>query len=116
MPNQNFSQAMPNLSPSLTIKFEEDYLKLHGQHRGFLLYVQVVDYDDLSEEFLIYDTTKVSGSRYHLPSGQQYIRLVFLGEKGIPFTTVRRMDYSKHGYYREHTKEWFELVIGGSQT
>lgn len=66
-------------------------------------------------ELLEYDTTATDGSRYELKEGN-YIQLVFLGNFGIPFCTIRtdRIGYngmeSKYDYYRKHIGETFEIV------
>lgn len=65
----------------------------------------MVDYDTLAED----------GSRYVLKRGN-YLQLVFLGNLGIPFCTIRSDKpamnglRAKHDYYREKIGERFQLL------
>ena len=75
-----------------SIKFSKEYRKLHGQTSAKLIAVErhyinmnlPVTWGDLIE----YDTIAVDGTRYELKTGH-YLLLVFLGNKLIPFTTIR---------------------------
>lgn len=59
-----------------------------------------------------YDTT-YDGGRYELKKGD-YVMLVFLGNLGIPFTTIRPAK-GRYGdkfiYYRTHIGELFDIII-----
>ena len=76
------------------IGFSHKYVKLHGQSYGTLLAVQKVTVD---ENFpsdgiwwdTLYETARGHSLRhFHMPYGD-YLQLVFLGNKHIPFTTYR---------------------------
>ena len=73
------------------IRFSKEYIKLHGQTTATLLAVQKY-YIDTSKatwsDLLEYDTTAEDGTRYEIKTGH-YLVLVFLGNKLIPFTTIR---------------------------
>lgn len=106
----------------MQIKFSHDYPKLHGQKKARLLHVEMFYREELCEDFVEYDT------RYHdmmamfpdkdgncyghypLPPGR-YIVLVFLGDKLIPFTTVRPYRPEKLEYYADHCRKIFDIVI-----
>ena len=71
------------------IEFSHNYPKLHGQKTATLLAVLPIRIDKSTpKELLDYDTT-YDGGRHHLPTGD-YIQLVFIGEKRIPFCTIRK--------------------------
>ncbi len=111
------------------IKFSHSgYTKLHGQTSGRLIWIEIRDRKELCEEFVEYDTVyKISGAYveckgddeeyYPLPSGKLIV-LVFLGDKLIPFSTVRRWTpmknadgLNKEEWYRSKIGEQFEIVI-----
>ena len=99
------------------IKFSKDYVKLHGQRSAELLAVSRVRVPDgVSSELIEYDTIATDGSRYELKPGK-YILLVFLGELGIPFTTIRAdtppmkgRGQGKYEYYDARIAQRFEVV------
>lgn len=75
-----------------------------------LIEVLDVKLEDLSEEFLAYDTTflhlEARNTKndpllgmYPLPKKGDYLLLIFLGSKGV-FTTLRRKNDEKRAYYR----------------
>lgn len=97
------------------IKFSKEYIKLHGQTSAKLLAVYPQTIDETYRELIDYDTIAVDGSRYELKDGK-YILLVFIGNKHIPFTTIR-LDKplmngmkSKLDYYKEKVGEDFEIA------
>ena len=90
------------------IKFCSDYPKLHGQEYPKLLYVEVVHKvnDDLRE----YDCKRLDGSYYELPKGR-LIHLTFLGDKRIPFSTLRKYTTKKFEDYVIHVGHYFNIEI-----
>lgn len=81
----------------MIIKFSSDYPKLWGQKQGRLLGVYAIAHE-LHKDLIEYDIKKSDGSYYPLPKGT-VIQLVFLGDKGIPFCTIRRFTPNKFSYY-----------------
>ena len=85
------------------IGFSHNYTKMHGQTHGKLIYVDTVQIkeEDEGSEWWEYDTeyratfATVQNDDGMLLAHETYVRLVFLGNKGIPFTT-----------YREYKKEY----------
>jgi hypothetical protein len=72
-----------------TIKFSSDYPKLHGQKTATLVAVARIKIDENTPpELLEYDTKKADGSYFNLEHGT-YLQLIFLGDKSIPFCTIR---------------------------
>jgi hypothetical protein len=98
----------------MKIKFSHKYPKLHGQRTARLFAVEVRDLDDLHKDFVEYDTFYEYGPmgrrHYDLPKGSLLV-LVFIGDKLIPFTTVRRSTPEKDRYYREAIGKTFDVVI-----
>lgn len=96
------------------IKFSSDYPKLHGQFTAVLLAVQPLRIDkETPKELIEYDTKKSDGTYYKLKTGN-YIQLIFLGNFGIPFCTIRskrnRYAEDKEVYYNQFIGEIFEIV------
>lgn len=97
----------------MKIKFSHNYFKLHNQTKAQFISVKRIVIDkDTPSELLEYDTT-YDGGRYELKNGD-YVMLVFLGNLGIPFTTIRPVK-GRYGdkfiYYRTHIGELFDIII-----
>jgi len=97
---------------SNTIRFSGEYVKLHGQRKARLLDVMPMEIGEynLHTELVKYDTIRTDGSRYNLTDGS-YILLLFYGDKGFMFTTIRRGTYEKMLYYEERIGQEFDVVI-----
>ena len=86
-----------------TIKFAKQLLKLHGQTSAELVAVRLVDTALMSpadfDELYNYDCKADDGSYYPLNKDKTYTQLIFIGNKNIPFATLRNknkyMDYVK---------------------
>lgn len=88
-----------------TIKFSSDYPKLHGQKTATLVAVARIKIDkNTPPELFEYDTKKSDGSYYELKHGT-YLQLIFLGDKSIPFCTIRSA-------YPTHKVEYYKSSIG----
>ena len=70
------------------IKFNNEYPKLWGQRKAKLVMVEKVSRLDISQDYIEYDCKKSDGS-YYILDKPYYIRLYFIGNRGIPFTTLR---------------------------
>jgi hypothetical protein len=95
----------------MNIKFSHRYPKLHGQKSARLLCVELRNRAELNEEFVEYDTVYENDpatDHYCLTNGR-YMVLVFLGNKLIPFTTVRRWTAEKERYYKNAIGGMFEI-------
>ena len=114
------------------IKFSHNYPKLWSQTSGRLLAVEVLDAKDVqaNKDLIEYDTKYVKNVNvcydetnfdydyYPLPRSGNLIQLVFIGNKGIPFCTIRpafgRLLYlgkPKIEYYRDKIGQEFEIAI-----
>lgn len=99
----------------MTIEFSSDYPKLHGQTSAILIAVIPIRIDKKTPVQLIeYDTKKADGTYYKLKKGD-YIQLIFIGNFGIPFCTIRskrnRLGDDKELYYKDHINEVFAIEI-----
>ncbi len=98
----------------LNIVFSKNYKKLWGQNKAILVYLREIDFFNEKQKSLKeYDTLAVDGSYFQLKNGK-YLQLVFLGNKGIPFCTLRPA-YNGYGksilYYTEYLNKEFEIII-----
>ena len=97
----------------MKIKFSHNYYKLHNQTKAELIDIKRIEIDkDTPHELLDYDTT-YDGGRYELKNGD-YVMLVFLGNLGIPFTTIRSAKGrygDKYEYYHPYIGDMFDLVV-----
>ncbi len=104
---------MPN-----RINFSHLYRKMpFGFQSSKLLEVLPVRLEDLSPEFLGYDTSYLEGGeerQYKLPKSGNYMILLFqvCGRPDALWTTIRsQWPASKLEYYRSHIGEVFECKI-----
>lgn len=100
----------------MNIKFSHHYPKLHSQTSARLLDVIIKTKNELSGYFINYDTKYIEPEGcfpavekyYELPTGKLLV-LVFIGDKLIPFTTVRRWIPKKEEYYRNAIGQTFQI-------
>lgn len=95
-----------------TIFFSHKYPKLHNQTKANLINIKVLDYNELHKDLIEYDTSYESDGKkdyYPLPR-TKLIQLVFLGNKGIPFCTIRRYTETKYSYYLDQLREEFKII------
>ena len=95
----------------LTIRFSHRYPKLHGQKTAKLLAVHPMESVQLHSDLIEYDTVKEDGTHYGLPTGV-VIHLTFLGDKMIPFSTIRRHTDDKLEYYKTNIDRHFDIAHG----
>ena len=92
-----------------TIKFSNEYPKLWNQTQAKLIDVSSIYPEEIKEDLIEYDTKSVNGKYYELPKTKM-IQLTFIGEKRIPFCTIRRWTADKEVYYSGAVGEIFEIV------
>jgi len=94
------------------IKFSNDYPKLWGQSSAILLNVLLIEKNEfpLDKDLVEYDTKNCDDEYYPLPKNK-YIQLVFLGNKRIPFCTIRRYTEEKYKYYINNLGMKFGIII-----
>jgi len=91
------------------IKFSKEYRKLHRQKFATLLKVTQLGYPQLHADLIEYDTRALDGSYYPLPK-TMLLHLTFLGDKEIPFCTIRRHTTKKWGYYKSLEGQEFKII------
>ena len=90
------------------IKFSKNYPKLWGQTSAKLIAVEDINIDEnTNKDLLEYDTKADDGSYYELKKGK-YIQLIFLGNKNIPFCTIRSAYTKQYG----NKKEYYQSKVG----
>ena len=103
----------------LQIKFSHKYQKILNSHNDVvetatLLHVEIVRLEDLSKEFLDYDTDNRS---CELPKHGKYLMLLFLKEHEDYttdlnlFTTLRAFTPEKYFYYAKNVGKVFQVVV-----
>lgn len=91
------------------IKFNRNYKKLHNQKRAELVYKCFVSGDEFKKEFIEYDTD----NKYKIDKKGLYIYLLFVGNKGIPFTTLRTKNIDNEIKYANAIGTEFKIIIEG---
>jgi len=89
------------------IRFSHNYKKLNCERFAELRDVILIDLERQAKAFLEYDTEGI----YNLPKKGKYIALVFLGENGTLFTTLRKYTEKTYAYYVAHMYETFEIIV-----
>jgi hypothetical protein len=93
------------------IKFTHSYVKLHCQTKAHLLGVTKREFKSLCAEFVEYDTAYLVQEgigHYDLGTGK-FLVLVFIGNKLIPFTTVRPWTEEKEKWYKSNIGREFDI-------
>ena len=93
-----------------TIKFSHNYPKLWNQTDAKLIGVTILPLDfQLDKDLIEYDTKTSNGEYYKLPKATMLIQLIFIGNKLIPFCTLRRYTPEKERYYMQSIGEKFSI-------
>jgi len=119
-----------------SIKFSHNYAKLDGQKSARLLDIVILDAKAVQANIRLveYDTKYIPANlanscacelhtdyegdiehcHYHLPKSGELIQLVFIGDTGIPFCTIRSRKGrygDKYDYYKPLIGGWFDVVV-----
>lgn len=111
----------------IEINFSHEYVKLNGQMKARLLDVIILDAKAVQANVRLieYDTKYITNlanggiepmkyDYYPLPKSGELIQLIFMGDAGIPFCTIRskKGKYGdKYEYYKPLIGEWFDIVV-----
>jgi hypothetical protein len=100
----------------LKIKFSHQYPKLYRQATAELVKVKISPVSDLAPAMVEYDTMyfedgKETPSHFPLPPSGIFLILYFIGNLGIPFTTIRRISSEKHRHYNANIGNIFQIVL-----
>ena len=96
------------------LKFADNMPKLHGQTTAKLVYWSALAGCQLAQhpELWQYDTLKSDGTTYKLNPNGRYFLLFFVGNKGIMFSTIRKLnDDNKH--YMSEVNQEFRIEVEG---
>lgn len=94
------------------LKFADNMPKLHGQTKATLVYWTALFGFQLEQHPSLwqYDTLKSDGTYYKLNPQGKYFLLFFVGEKGIMFSTIRKLNDENKHYMTDVNKE-FEIEV-----
>ena len=92
------------------IKFSHNYGKLWKQKTARLILVELIDASQFNEDLLEYDTRYGDG-RFYLPKVGQFLQLFFVGDKHIPFCTIRSFNPEKEKYYRSLIGQMYDVEV-----
>lgn len=92
------------------IKFSHNYSKLWNQETAVLVAIKEIIIDkDTNKDLIEYDTKTSNGEYFPLKNGK-YIQLFFVGNKGIPFCTIRSAyPPTKISYYKKMIGKNFDI-------
>ena len=95
-----------------TIKFTDNMPKLQGQTTATLVNWGAMSGYQLQKhpDFWNYDTLKSDGTNYKLNNDGNYLILYFVGDKGILFSTIRKLNEVNKHYITEIGKQ-FKIEI-----
>ena len=97
------------------IRFDNNYPKLHGQKYGLLVMViQDIEGSMLLNEFelfTIFDTTRTDGKRYNIEPDKKYMLLMFVGNKNIMFSSLRKQNEANVALYAKSVGVSFRIII-----
>jgi len=97
------------------INFSHNYPKLWNQTKAWLADVAVIPVEDkLHPDLIEYDTKTTEGEYYELPKGTKLF-LLFVGEKKIPFCTIRRYTLDKFNWYFQQKGNLFDINIANGK-
>lgn len=101
-----------------TIRFSHYYAKLWEQETATLIGTRILDAKEVQKNvpLIHYDTQwedKNTGDTgwYPLPPSGKLIQLIFIGNKEIPFCTLRRYTEEKFQYYSKSINNTFNIII-----
>lgn len=91
------------------IKFNHNYKKLHNQKTARLLSADFFYGKDLHKDFIEYDTDV----KYKIDKNKEYLVLWLIGDKLIPFTTLRK--FNKENANKYVLGERYKIVVKGEK-
>lgn len=92
------------------LKFTDNFPKLHGQVKGKLVEVVITPKTVLCCDLIKYDTEQSNGDYFPLKNGICLV-LYFIGDKGIPFTIIRKGSAKNFDSYKSRIGEKFNIVV-----
>jgi hypothetical protein len=102
-----------------TIKFSHRYSKMAIQTEcAKLLQVFVIEYSELSKQFIEYDTFYLDNGIefYPLPKSKLLVLLFQDGDNDYVFTTIRRWTLKKEEYYKSLMGDILNVEVSGNSS
>lgn len=98
------------------IKFTDNMPKLHNQTTATLVYWGAMTGHQLKKhpDLWKYDTKKSDGTNYKLNPDEHYLLLFFVGDKGIMFSTLRKLSLENKPYIQKVGQEFRIEVEDGN--
>lgn len=93
------------------IKFISNFPKLWNQSTAKLVDIKLIDRDNIHQDFIEYDTKMENGEYYNLGEHKKFIVLYFIGDKGIPFCTLRSFTFDKFADYLNKLTRMFLIEV-----
>lgn len=97
------------------IRFDNNYPKLHNQkHARLVMVIQGILGEMLLKNFpdlTFFDTLRDDGIYYDIKPEESYMLLLFVGDKEIMFSTLRKQNEEKAILYAESIGEVYKLKI-----
>lgn len=87
------------------IRFNQNYTKLHGQNLAQVIHIGIRTGKRLEKEFIEYDTD----GKFEIEPETAYMIIYLIGNKQIPFTTIRKANDENLEKYNE--KEFYKIVV-----
>ena len=96
-----------------TIQFDTNYPKLCNQSKAKLVHIHGLFFEDFKKEkdLIDYDTLRYDGSHFEIKEHLSYFILFFVGDKGIMFSTLRKMNEENAEKYLQNLGKWFYIDI-----
>lgn len=89
------------------IRFNRNYSKLHNQTMAKMIKLETHLGSLLHRDFIKYDTD----GKYKIDKEQRYLCMYFVGNKGIPFTTLRKCNKTNILKYCARIGEDFKIIV-----
>lgn len=97
------------------IYFSNNYPKIHSQKQARLVLVlQEIPGEMLRKNFfdlMMYDTERDDGLYCGIKEDEEYMLLLFVGEKNIMFSTLRKQNQENVELYAESIGELFSITV-----
>ena len=96
-----------------TIQFDTNYPKLCNQSKAQLVHIHALYFEDFlkRKDLIDYDTKRYDGSHYEYNKTLSYLLLFFVGDKGIMFSSLRKMNSENADKYLNKIGKWFYIDI-----
>lgn len=91
------------------IHFKKNFTKLYNQTQALLIRIIEKKGKDLCQDFIEYDTD----NQYPIDKNQYYLILYFIGNKLIPFTSIRK--YNDENLLKYVFGAEFNIIIDGAK-